>query len=1038
MEQEQDEEERQESLEQVYLAAVEKGDLDAVEYALKHKDEINVMAVDNNGRSAMVIALLNGHIEILKLLLKHKIHVGDALLRAVDLDFFKAVEILCESSRFLRRRGIDIINCRSENEDFHQVITPIVLAAHHNNYDIIKILLDHGAHIEDPESACSLGTLLVYRALSSEAFITLTSKDPIDTAFILSGKLRKLSQRDVEFGAEYIELEEQCETFAADLLAQTRNTRETHTILTYNPTEWAKSEKIDAKMPHKAFTAVKYRQKKFVAHPHCQQFLIERWYRGLTDWRERSSFSKIIISSLLMISFPFLSILYLLFPRGQVTKLLQIPYVKFLMHTASSLGFVTLIFLSLLRVEDWTYVGGAYSSTNVLQYFLLQDSLRGKQPSLVETFMFIWVLGMTWREIKELWKKGAVSYSFDSWNIMDFVQLALYWISYTLMMVSWLIWRRKYQELDALNESVGSNSVFEIRRKRMSVMELDSYMQDNTIPDLKSYVDQAITNITGFVADSHNQQFAKLTQTLINNFSCTTSSETATEAPIQFLKDYSSEQFRVESRAGWSGYDPDLVAEAVFAMANIISVLRLINIVVISKQVGPLQISLWKMFYDIVRFLAIFGFVLLAFAVGLTQLYKFYSSLTILECRHEQALSSCYSGFTSLTSTIRALFWTLFGVSALEKLEVTANHPFTEIVGEIAYALYGIAAVIILLNALIAMMSNTYTRIEENSDREWKYSRAQLWMSFFEGGATVPPPFNIIPSVKSIYYRMKSLIYACCPRLQRKRTKKQWDKIADLERRYEEVIQQLVSRYWAEKRSGGHENEKHVSQVDILRLKQDISGLRYEVLSNLHRSDRSIQHIRNFTASIMKSLLDIRSTIAESNREDSAGIVKLQEEMTSNVITNDNILKNAEDEMQIPNSRAVMKMQEKLSHGPTDSLTDASLAKPSMTTVSTQTEGTCVLYDTEEDSMLFNAETDKETSINDDIDEAEAMPRDTVPVEPAALFAEARAPRQPKPFWVHSKLEPSHSSATPSPPQSLQETEGVSPIYALYERLIKD
>lgn len=34
------------------------------------------------------------------------------------------------------------------------------------------------------------------------------------------------------------------------------------------------------------------------------------------------------------------------------------------------------------------------------------------------------------------------------------------------------------------------------------------------------------------------------------------------------------------------------------------------------------------------------------------------------------------------------------------------------------------------------------------SDTEWKFARTKLWMSYFEDGATLPPPFNVLPSVK--------------------------------------------------------------------------------------------------------------------------------------------------------------------------------------------------------------------------------------------------------------------------------------------------
>lgn len=49
---------------------------------------------------------------------------------------------------------------------------------------------------------------------------------------------------------------------------------------------------------------------------------------------------------------------------------------------------------------------------------------------------------------------------------------------------------------------------------------------------------------------------------------------------------------------------------------------------------------------------------------------------------------------------------------------------------------------------LIAMMSNSYQIISERSDVEWKFARSQLWMSYFEDGDTVPPPFNMLPTTK--------------------------------------------------------------------------------------------------------------------------------------------------------------------------------------------------------------------------------------------------------------------------------------------------
>ena len=63
---------------------------------------------------------------------------------------------------------------------------------------------------------------------------------------------------------------------------------------------------------------------------------------------------------------------------------------------------------------------------------------------------------------------------------------------------------------------------------------------------------------------------------------------------------------------------------------------------------------------------------------------------------------------------------------------------------------YSVCNIIVLLNMLIAMMSNSFQIISEKSDTEWKFARTKLWISYFETGATVPPPFNIIPTPKAL------------------------------------------------------------------------------------------------------------------------------------------------------------------------------------------------------------------------------------------------------------------------------------------------
>ena len=104
---------------------------------------------------------------------------------------------------------------------FTKDITPLILAAHRNNYEIIKLLLDRGASLPMPHNVrcgcdecdtavkedClrhSRSRINAYRALTSPSLICLSSADPIQTAFNLSRDLARLSVAENEFKLDYV------------------------------------------------------------------------------------------------------------------------------------------------------------------------------------------------------------------------------------------------------------------------------------------------------------------------------------------------------------------------------------------------------------------------------------------------------------------------------------------------------------------------------------------------------------------------------------------------------------------------------------------------------------------------------------------------------------------------------------------------------------------------------------------------------------------------------------------------------------------
>lgn len=97
---------------------------------------------------------------------------------------------------------------------------------------------------------------------------------------------------------------------------------------------------------------------------------------------------------------------------------------------------------------------------------------------------------------------------------------------------------------------------------------------------------------------------------------------------VNFVLQYSVQK----PRSKWEMWHPTLVAESLFAIANIFSSLRLICLFTVSAHLGPLQISLGRMLLDILKFFFIYSLVLLAFANGLNQLYFYYENEGINNC----------------------------------------------------------------------------------------------------------------------------------------------------------------------------------------------------------------------------------------------------------------------------------------------------------------------------------------------------------------------------------------------------------------------
>uniref|UniRef100_A0A2K6ELS8 Ion transport domain-containing protein n=1 Tax=Propithecus coquereli TaxID=379532 RepID=A0A2K6ELS8_PROCO len=198
--------------------------------------------------------------------------------------------------------------------------------------------------------------------------------------------------------------------------------------------------------------------------------------------------------------------------------------------------------------------------------------------------------------------------------------------------------------------------------------------------------------------------------------------------------------FTTAERSEWRTEDPQFLAEVLFAVTSMLSFTRLAYILPAHESLGTLQISIGKMIDDMMRFMFILMIILTAFLCGLNNIYVPYQETERLG---------------NFNETFQFLFWTMFG---MEEHSVVDMPQFLvpEFVGRALYGIFTIVMVIVLLNMLIAMITNSFQKIEDDADVEWKFARSKLYLSYFREGLTLPVPFNILPSPKAVFYLLSS------------------------------------------------------------------------------------------------------------------------------------------------------------------------------------------------------------------------------------------------------------------------------------------
>ncbi|KFV59257.1 Short transient receptor potential channel 6, partial [Tyto alba] len=814
--------------EERFLDAAEYGNIPVIRKMLEECPSLNVNCVDYMGQNALQLAVANEHLEITELLLKKEnlSRVGDALLLAISKGYVRIVEAILNHPAFAEGKRLALSPSQSElqHDDFYAYdedgtrfshdVTPIILAAHCHEYEIVHTLLRKGARIDRPHdyfckcSECnqkqkhdsfshSRSRINAYKGLASPAYLSLSSEDPVMTALELSNELAVLANIEKEFKNDYKKLSMQCKDFVVGLLDLCRNTEEVEAILngdvemSHNNGERGRPSLSRLKL------AIKYEVKKFVAHPNCQQQLLSIWYENLSGLRQQTMAVKFLVVLAVAVGLPFLSMAYWIAPCSKLGRIMRGPFMKFVAHAASFTIFLGLLVMNAADRFDGTKLRPNETTGNVKQLFRMKTSCF----SWMEMLIISWVIGMIWSECKEIWSQGPKEYLFELWNMLDFGMLAIFAASFIARFMAF--W----------HASRAQNFV-------------DANMKDLTSPTLEPNI-----------------------------------------------------KYYTLARINWDPSDPQIISEGLYAIAVVLSFSRIAYILPANESFGPLQISLGRTVKDIFKFMVIFIMVFVAFMIGMFNLYSYY-----LGAKQNEA-------FTTVEESFKTLFWAIFGLSEVKSVVINYKHKFIENIGYVLYGVYNVTMVIVLLNMLIAMINSSFQEIEDDADVEWKFARAKLWFSYFEEGRTLPVPFNLVPSPKTLLYLLlrikkfiskpflcqkksfeedaemnkpafivKHSVISCCFSIyfvlqimfpfqlgQRKQSSiRSSDEIHlnslnNPPRQYQKIMKRLIKRYVLKAQIDKESDE--VNEGELKEIKQDISSLRYELLEEKSQNSEDLAEL---------------------------------------------------------------------------------------------------------------------------------------------------------------------------------------------------
>ncbi|XP_055387350.1 serine/threonine-protein phosphatase 6 regulatory ankyrin repeat subunit A isoform X6 [Condylostylus longicornis] len=233
-----------------------------------------------------------------------------------------------------------------------------------------------------------------------------------------------------------------------------------------------------------------------------------------------------------------------------------------------------------------------------------------------------------------------------------------------------------------------------------------------------------------------------------------------------------------------------------FALSFLLACVQILDFLSFHHLFGPWAIIIGDLLKDLARFLAVLAIFVFGFSMHIVALNQSFQNFTPEEVARfnkqkprgglfdDAPTSSAFrqqqSGYVdsrSLFSEFRRkhkddkpmtpflaferLFFAVFGQTTTVDINPMRHlrPEWTEVLFKLVFGIYLLVSVVVLINLLIAMMSDTYQRIQAQSDIEWKFGLSKLIRNMHRT-TTAPSPLNLVTTwfmwiVQKVKARMK-------------------------------------------------------------------------------------------------------------------------------------------------------------------------------------------------------------------------------------------------------------------------------------------